>query len=172
MNRAFYSDAIQDFLGKSADEILGSLTRGSDFDLGQSQRDAWLEEIRILQAALIPFQGSIYFEYSIPRMGRRADVVLLIGPAVLVLEFKVGERDFPQHALDQVIDYALDLKNFHEASHSRFVAPILISTDAGDCPPVLEKAPHQEGFFWPIKTNAKQLGGAIRVVLQGTEGAT
>ena len=48
--------------------------------LEQTQRDAWLEEIDILKKVLSRFDGSIYFEYSIPRMGKRIDVVLLIRP--------------------------------------------------------------------------------------------
>jgi len=85
MDRAFYSDSIADFLSREADEILGALARCSDFALEPTQRDAWLEEIRILHSALSSCHGSVYFEYSIPRMGRRIDVVLLIGPAVLSL---------------------------------------------------------------------------------------
>lgn len=96
MNRAYYSDSIANFLAKPPDEVLGALTRGSDFDVDQAQRDAWLEEIGILRSALLPFQGSVYFEYSIPRMGRRIDAVLLIESAVFVLEFKVGEQGLPQ----------------------------------------------------------------------------
>ena len=34
----------------------------------------------------------IYLEFSIPRMGQRIDVVLLIGAVIFVLEFKVGEK--------------------------------------------------------------------------------
>ena len=71
MDRALYSDSIGDFLSRKTDEILGVLARRSDFAVEQTQRDAWLEEIRILHSALTPCQGSIYFEYSIPRMGRR-----------------------------------------------------------------------------------------------------
>jgi hypothetical protein len=100
LNRALYSDSIADFLAREADEILGVLARCSDFAIEQTQRDAWLEEIRILHLALSPCHGSVYFEYSIPRMGRRIDVVLLIGPAIFVLEFKVGEQDFALHALE------------------------------------------------------------------------
>jgi hypothetical protein len=51
-------------------------------------------------------------------MGRRIDVVLLLPAAIVVLEFKVGERLFERSAIDQVWDYALDLKNFHTASHA------------------------------------------------------
>ena len=69
-------------------------------------------------------------EFSIPRMGRRIDAVLLIGPIVFVVEFKVGEVDFDRAAIDQVWDYALDLKNFHEASHAAPIVPILIATGA------------------------------------------
>jgi Schlafen group 3, DNA/RNA helicase domain len=172
MNRAFYCDSIEDFLRRSADQILGVLAKHSDFSLEQTQRDAWLEEIRILHSALSPYQGSIYFEYSIPRMGRRIDVVLLIGAAVFVLEFKVGQQDFPLHALDQVLDYALDLKNFHEPSHKCLIAPILIATSAPDCQPVFEPAPHKDGLFLPIKTNGRLLGDAIETVLRSAEGVT
>ena len=30
----------------------------------------------------------------------------------------------------QTIDYALDLKNFHRASHNAIIVPILVATDA------------------------------------------
>lgn len=108
MNRAYYSDTIENFLRTSPDEVLGKLARNNDFLLEQTQRDAWLEEIRILTAVLQPFQGSVYFEYSIPRMGKRIDVVALIGPVIFVFEFKVGEKEFLSYAIDQVWDYALD----------------------------------------------------------------
>jgi len=52
MNRAVYSDSIENFLSRNADEILGILARRSDFNLEQTQRDAWLEEIKILHSAL------------------------------------------------------------------------------------------------------------------------
>ena len=67
-------------------------------------------------------------------MGRRIDVVLVIGPAVFAIEFKVGEKTFERAAIDQVWDYGLDLKNFHEASHDASIIPILIATEATQCP--------------------------------------
>ncbi len=69
-------------------------------------------------------------EFAIPRMGRRIDVVLLIGPVAFAIEFKVGESVFERSAIEQVWDYALDLKNFHEASHEVSIVPILIATGA------------------------------------------
>src|SRR5574339_479276 len=130
MKREYYSDKISDFHQRSNEEILGKLAQGNDFALEQTQRDAWLEEIRILKNVLQTYQGSVYFEYSIPRMGKRIDVVLIIGSVIFVLEFKVGEKEFPLYAIDQVWDYALDLKNFHETSHEHHIAPVLIATKA------------------------------------------
>ena len=67
-------------------------------------------------------------------MGRRIDVVLVIGPVIFAVEFKVGEKTFDRSAIDQVWDYGLDLKNFHEASHDASIVPILIATEASECP--------------------------------------
>jgi hypothetical protein len=172
MNRAFYSDSIGSFLTLRPDEVLGILTRHSEFSVEYAQRDAWLEEIAILRRALATFAGSIYFEYSIPRMGRRIDVVLLIGPVAFVLEFKVGEREFAAHALDQVIDYALDLRNFHEPSHNRPIVPIIIATNATSGQPVLQVAPGKDGLFLPIKTNGQSLREAIQSVLSSVNALT
>ena len=113
MKREYYSNTIALFVKTDVDKILGEITGSSDFDIGQDQRDAWIEEIRVLQKVLAPYPGTIYFEYSIPRMGKRIDVLLIIGPAIFVIEFKVGYREFSSDAIDQVWDYALDLKNFH-----------------------------------------------------------
>src|SRR5438132_84444 len=128
MRREYYSDPFATFLGKSSDQILGELVRGSNLDgatLERTQSEAWLEQIRILREVLgrNRFEGKVYFEYSIPRLGRRIDVVLLIGSVIFVLEFKVYEDVFRSYAVDQVWDYALDLKNFHESSHDLYVAP-------------------------------------------------
>src|SRR3989338_6219134 len=100
---------------------MGKLSRNNDFALIQTQRNAWEAQIEILRTALASREGSIYFEYSVPRMGRRIDVVLLLGPIIFVLEFKVGEKTHTSYAIDQVFDYALGLKNFHESSHEQFI---------------------------------------------------
>jgi hypothetical protein len=171
MKREYYSDSIANFLNTDPDTILAQLAKRNDFSLEQTQRDAWLEEIKILRSVLCPFDGAIYFEYSIPRMGQRIDVVLLIGPVIFVLEFKVGEKEFTSHAVDQVWDYALDLKNFHEASHERFVAPILIATNAKIASPLVETTPQLDKLLFPIKSSVLMLGNVIENVLQFAEGA-
>ena len=148
MKREYYSDSISNFLGSSFEKILGTLSDNNDFALIQTQRDAWRTQIVELQNILTPFQGSIYFEYSIPRMGRRIDVVLLIGPVIFVLEFKVGEREFSTYALDQVCDYALDLKNFHDTSHEQYIAPVLIATNAKTAFPIIAVTPQNDRLKW------------------------
>src|SRR5262249_8093994 len=108
--RAWFGAALVEFLSTGCDTIIGRLVTNSDFTVLPSQLYACAEELRLLQAHLVGLQGSIYLEFSIPRMGRRIDAVLLIQSIVFVLEFKVGEIAFDRAAVDQVWDYALDLK--------------------------------------------------------------
>ncbi|MFZ2323824.1 MAG: hypothetical protein WAV89_09015, partial [Ignavibacteriaceae bacterium] len=144
MNRAFYSNSISNFLDSSDETIVGQLALNNQFSLEQTQRNAWLEEIKILKQLLPPYSnnGSIYLEFSIPRMGQRIDAVVLIGPVIFILEFKVGEKEYTSYAVDQVMDYALDLKNFHETSHEQFIAPILIATKAKHSYTTISQTPH------------------------------
>ena len=129
-SRAWYCEPIAQFLQTDPDKVIGRLARNSDFAPIPTQKDAWLEQISLLQDYLVGLTGSLFMEFNIPRMGRRVDAVLLIGPVVFVLEFKVGESVFERAAVEQVWDYALDLKNFHEASHSVSIVPVLIATGA------------------------------------------
>jgi len=161
MNPEYYSNSIALFIKSDTDEILGQLTRNSDFDVGQSQRDAWIEQINILQKILVDYSGSIYFEYSIPRMGKRIDVVIITGSVIFVIEFKVGDKEFSASALDQVLDYVLDLKNFHSSNHNHFIAPILVATNAKNVNPIISLTPQSDKVFFPIKTNSEMLKIAI-----------
>src|SRR2546430_8415757 len=128
--RFWYGASIAEFAGASAEEIIGQLTLNSSFDIDRTQAASWLTEIDFLQSTLSDLTGSIFFEFNIPRMGRRIDVVLVIGPVIFAIEFKVGEKAFDRSAIDQVWDYGLDLKNFHKASHDASIVPILIATEA------------------------------------------
>ncbi|MGA2505040.1 MAG: DUF2075 domain-containing protein [Anaerolineales bacterium] len=169
MKREYYSDSIANFKNTTHDRILGILATNNEFSLEQTQRDAWLEEINILQKTLSRFEGAIYFEYSIPRMGKRIDVVLLIGPVIFILEFKIGEKEFLSNAIDQVWDYALDLKNFHESSHTHLIAPILIATKVKSVQPVVAATPHNDKLLFPIKSNVELLDQVIDNVLYFAE---
>jgi len=165
MKRDFFSESIEKFLCLETRQIFGQLAQNNDFDLVQTQRDAWIEEIRILKRELSGFNGQIFFEYAIPRMGKRIDVVLLIGSTVFVLEFKVGEREFLSSALDQVWDYALDLKNFHETSHFVNIAPILVATEAPETLLNLSMTNHDDHLLFPIKSTPDSLKTIINNVL-------
>jgi hypothetical protein len=171
MKRAYYSDTIQKFIELTPDELIGKMSMNNEFTLLQTQRDAWLQEIEILKQIISVYSGAIYFEYTIPRMGQRIDVVLIIRSVIFVLEFKIGDKDFYQYGIDQVWDYALDLKSFHDTSHDQYIAPILIATKAKVEFPIICFTSHNDKVFLPIKTNVKTLEETIDNVLNMTEGA-
>lgn len=77
--------------------------------------------------------GSVIFEYTIPRVGGRIDNVVLIDGTIFVLEFKVGNEFYTGSATTQARTYAIDLANFHEESRNKTIVPILIATEAQDC---------------------------------------
>lgn len=131
MCSAFYSNSISKFLQQSENEIFGIIAKNNGFNLVCKQKDAWIEQIRLLKNALSKYSsGSIIFEYTIPRVGGRIDNVVLINDTVFVLEFKVGNELYQNSAATQARTYALDLANFHQESHNRTIVPILISTQA------------------------------------------
>lgn len=166
MNRAYYSGTISAFLNQSHNEILGILSANNDFSLEQSQRESWRYQIDLLKGTLVGLSGAIYFEYSIPRMGKRIDVLLIIKSIIFVLEFKVGEKDYPSYAIDQVMDYALDLKNFHETSHDKIIAPILIATEAKHSDLFSSIHAHNDKILNPIRCSANDLRNGITSILE------
>ncbi len=103
-------------------------------------------------------------------MGRRIDVVLIIKNVIFVVEFKVGEKDFNQSAVDQVWDYALDLKNFHETSHVSLIAPVLVCTESKSVFSLITDMPHQDNLLFPVKTNEENLSSVIQTVIDFADG--
>jgi hypothetical protein len=89
---------------------------------------AWISTISLLKEHLAGRTGHLLLEFNIPRMGLRVDAVLLVGGSLLMLEFKVNERGVSTEARNQVWEYALDTKNFHEPSHALPIVPALIPT--------------------------------------------
>ncbi len=166
MKRAYYSDSIAAFLEAEPRAIQGDLSVNSVGAVDETQRGAWLCQIQVLKSALQGFQGNIYFEYSIPRMGRRIDVVLVVGSVIFVLEFKVGAASFGAYAVDQVWDYALDLKNFHSTSHDAVIAPVLIASEAGRGLIAISTTPQNDNLLYPLQINAHQLKDTITRVLE------
>ncbi len=170
MNRYYYSDSISNFLVATTEQILGSLASNSEFADEQTQKEAWKQQIKILKEVLTNYEGELFFEYSIPRMGKRIDVLLIIEHVIFILEFKVGEKEFSGSAIEQVWDYALDLKNFHETSHEHLIAPILVATAAKNILPLISLNPHSDQVLFPIKTNEELLAETLKNVIQFSEG--
>ncbi|MCG3136440.1 MAG: hypothetical protein HJJLKODD_00273 [Phycisphaerae bacterium] len=167
MRRAYYHASIRTFQNADETTILGRLVQQSSFAVEARQRDAWLEQIRILRSALTQFpDGYVYFEYGVPRLGKRIDVVVIVEAVIFVIEFKVGESEFTTHAYDQVYDYALDLKHFHESSHMLHIAPILLATEAMRAEEaVIYLTPHNDRLLKPIRSTVAQLPCVMAEVL-------
>ena len=162
MNRSYYSSTTKSFSTDSDDHILGVLTNHHSFALDSLQKNAWrfqIQQFRKILAVATRLNGHLFFEFAIPRMGKRVDVVLTHRGVIFLLEFKVGEKHYPKHAIDQVVDYGLDLKNFHSGSHERPVVPILVCTHAESVPNSLIGS--SDDLYQPLKANAENLWKVI-----------
>ena len=168
-SRAWYGASIAEFLNTQPEAVIGRLVSNSTFADLRSQKDAWLVQIDLLQVQLVGLSGSIFLEFNIPRMGRRIDAVLLIGPIVFVIEFKVGEKTFDRPAIEQVWDYALDLKNFHEASHSASIVPFLVATGTKKSAQFNLHA-DEDHVFRPLMVHPEGFREAINLALQTVAG--
>ena len=162
----YYSDTIDLFEKKSTNEIIGQITNENQFDSNRNTNQSWRSQIEILKETLIDLQGELFFEFSIPRMGKRVDCLLIIQNIVFVIEFKVGEKEYLSSNLDQVWDYALDLKNFHKPSHSALLIPILVATEAKNENFQFLQTTHEDGLYKPLKANKKNLR---EILLNGIE---
>ena len=130
MLNSYYEQDISEFLNATTNEIIGEISRSNHFDQTRLQGKAWEYQIKLLKECLKGLTGTVFFEFSIPRMGKRIDTVVITKNVVFVLEFKVGEMNHHRSDRDQVWDYALDLKNFHLPSHHVAVIPVLIATES------------------------------------------
>ena len=160
---SYYSETIEKFLSQSAAEILGTIHGNCiSADVTILQRNTWTQEIGILKRQLARLdEGRIIFEYTIPRMGKRVDVVILHKNIVFLLEFKCGDHEYRASSVDQVYDYALDLRNFQKESHDKLIANIIVSTNAPARPIIIVES---ERIIEPICCNAGNIAEAISAV--------
>ncbi len=159
--RAYYSEKVSKFLSTSEHEILGQLLMNHCFPNDLEQKRAWGEQIHILKQNLVDFpNATLFFEFSIPRMGKRVDNILLLNGIIYLLEFKIFAKSYESYAIDQVVDYALDLKNFHSGSHNKTIVPILVSTMAKEAKNEVLFAEDKVSIC--LKTNANNLGKLIK----------
>lgn len=167
--RCLYNNDLKTFLNTEKEAIFGELCNNYHGDSLTTSRESWMEEIEILQKVLIPWmesEANIIFEYDIPRLGKRLDVVLLLQGIVFCLEFKTGESGFKEIYLDQVLDYALDLKNFHKLSQERLIVPILIPTKYTQASSVIQVSVYDDRVVNPLVTGADHLQILINATLR------
>ena len=157
MNRAYYKNSISQFIAEDKNSILGQLSLNhSNRQLEDLQKNAWVKQIEILKDQLTNIEGQIYFEFAIPRMGKRVDNVIIIKDSIFVIEFKVGDGGFESYAQAQVLDYTLDLKNFHEGSHKAKLIPVLVATNALSQEPEIIKILELKDVAKTNKENLKE----------------
>ena len=171
MQRAYYSATSDNFLKDKHSYILGELCKHHTHDLNDLQKNAWVKQIDLLKQYLgeLP-QSHIFFEFSIPRMGKRADNILIIDDLIFTIEFKVGDKEYEKYAIEQVIDYSFDLKNFHEGSHERKILPILISTKASSIKNSLDVL--QNNVYKPLLCNENNFLDTIKSAFTIKDGIT
>ena len=169
MQRYFYRATFTEFINASKEQIFGTIASMDDGDSVSEQKFAWSEEIDLMKQVLAPWKNEyaeILFEFSIPRLGKRIDVVLLLRGIVFALEFKEGQETYLQADMEQVMDYALDLKNFHLASHDKAIVPILVATEASDSSSILQLSVYDDKVYNPLLTNSENLQDLIIKVIE------
>lgn len=168
-SRCLFDSNLKTFLEKEQKTIFGELCDKYHGDALTTTREAWLKEIEILQKVLIPWKesdGRIVFEYDIPRLGKRLDVVLLLKGIIFCLEFKVGESRILENDVDQVLDYALDLKNFHKLSQDKLIVPILVATNYKNASSEIQPSVYDDRVVNPLVTGQDNLLYLITEVLK------
>ena len=167
--RYLYSDVFGNFLRKDSESIFGELVDNYHGEIIGTTKEAWKGEIALLKKVLVPWSSEnaqIIFEYNIPRLGKRIDVVLLLRGLIFCLEFKVGQKAALQADVEQVMDYALDLKNFHLFSHDKKIIPILIPTQHQSSTTEFKPSVYDDGIYNPLITGEEGLQELIGKILE------
>ena len=167
--RCLYNSDFSDFLNTSTDSVYRSLDDNYHGDALTTTRDAWKVEIDIMRnvvAALNNGNGKIIFEYDIPRLGKRIDVVLLYRGIIFCVEFKVGQSQILEADMDQVLDYALDLKNFHKFSQEHLIVPILVATRYTKHSSDIQMSVYDDRVVNPLVTGGSGIAELIKKVLE------
>lgn len=167
-NRCLYKADFKSFIEADPLHVLGCIVDAYHGNLQSTSEEAWIGEINLLQDVLMPWkdeEAEIIFEYDIPRLGKRIDIVLLLRGIIFCLEFKVGQKDALQSDVEQVMDYALDLKNFHRFSHDRIIVPILIPTKHETSSRLFTAPVYDDSIYNPLITGEAGLQEIIVEVL-------
>lgn len=166
--RCLYNNSITGFIDDPELSILGALCDHYNGVALTTTREAWKGEITIMKDTLAQYKhsnGDIIFEYDIPRLGKRVDVVLLLKGVIFCIEFKVGEARILEADVDQVLDYALDLKNFHKFSQDRLIVPVLVATKYKAASSEIQVSAYDDRVVNPLVTGEFHLQKLITTVL-------
>lgn len=166
--RCLYNSSFADFLGSDDNYIFGTMCDNYHGEALTTTREAWKVEISILKQVVVGLatgDGRIIFEYDIPRLGKRIDAVILLRGIVFCLEFKVGETHILEADVDQVLDYALDLKNFHKFSEDRIIVPILIATNYRTASTDIRMSVYDDRVVNPLVTGKDGIANLITSVI-------
>ena len=169
MSRCLYNSSFEEFISADKNLIFGVIDGGAHGVTLTTAKEAWKAEISIMKGVLseLPVKdGQIIFEYDIPRLGKRVDVILLLNGIVFCLEFKVGETKILEADVDQVLDYALDLKNFHKFSEDRIIAPILVATNYSNSSSDIQMSVYDDMVINPLVTGKDGILTLINAVLK------
>jgi hypothetical protein len=137
---AFYSNSISEFIKDDESRIMGLLIveEGVDFyEHKNTQTFSWVDEIVLLKSSLAALiqqrpessKLGILLEYPISRRQKRIDAVIVAYNLIIVLEFKVGKTTHSSGDKEQVLDYCLDLRDFHFESRDKIIIPFLLATE-------------------------------------------
>ena len=169
MSRCLYNSSFEAFTSADENSVLGVLCDNYHGVALTTTREAWKGEIDILKNTLQKYShsdGQIVFEYDIPRLGKRIDVVLLFAGIIFCIEFKVGESGILEADVDQVLDYALDLKNFHKFSHDNLIVPILVATKYRSSSTEIQMSVYDDRVVNPLVTGESGISRLIDEILK------
>ena len=139
---AYYRSSVKSFLSSDERSILATLTSqyANDGYVSQytSATIAWTltlpalkrELEKLTQASPASNSWQVMLEYPLYRLRRRIDAVVLTPNGVVVIEIKTGATEFVSSDRRQAVEYALDLRDFHAASASLAIFPILWAFEA------------------------------------------
>ena len=166
--RCLYENSFEGFIDGAERSILGVLCENYHGAVLTTQMEAWTAEIGIMKKTIsrLPCDnGRIVFEYDIPRLGKRIDVVMLYRGVIFCIEFKAGQSSILEADIDQVLDYALDLKNFHKLSHDHLIVPILVATKSSTSSSLIQMSVYDDRVVNPLVTGEAGLCSLIQAVL-------
>jgi len=149
---AYYKNSLDKFIADSNHAILGILisnyANDGYYQLLGTQSKSWEVSLPMIRKVLVRIleefpkskNWGVLLEYPLYRLRKRIDLVLVSDCQIFVVEFKVGAREADTAGLRQVEEYALDLRDFHGASHNLPLVPILCCTE------ILKEVPFKSSF--------------------------